>query len=128
MEARPAPPWTWSRPSARRTGPRRRSRRAWPGASAFLALARHVEGVALAALAAHKPDRVLATNVEFYTALLLRGLGLPNDLFTPTFAVARVGGWTAHILEQRRVGRLIRPRAGWVGTDRTWDELEAVRP
>jgi citrate synthase len=79
------------------------------------ALARHVESVALRALAARKPDRPLATNVEFYTALLLHGLGIPKELFTPTFAIGRVLGWTAHGLEQLRDGRLIRPESRYVG-------------
>jgi citrate synthase len=78
-------------------------------------LARAVEKAALRLLAEHKPDRRLDTNVEFYTALLLHGLGLPNDLFTPIFAVGRVLGWTAHCLEQLREGRLIRPESAYVG-------------
>ena len=78
-------------------------------------LARAVETTALRLLAEHKPDRRLNTNVEFYTALLLHGLGLPNDLFTPIFAVGRVLGWTAHCLEQLREGRLIRPESSYVG-------------
>jgi citrate synthase len=78
-------------------------------------LARAVEKTALRLLKDHKPDRRLDTNVEFYTALLLHGLGLPNDLFTPIFAVGRVLGWTAHCLEQLREGRLIRPESGYVG-------------
>jgi citrate synthase len=90
----------------------------------LFALARHVEAVALRLLAAHRPGRPLATNVEFYTALLLHGLGLPADLFTPTFAVGRVAGWTAHALEQRAVGRLIRPTSTSVGPrDRRWVPL-----
>jgi len=48
---------------------------------------------------AHRPERRLDTNVEFYTALLLHGLGLPSELFTSTFAVGRVVGWSAHCLE-----------------------------
>lgn len=79
------------------------------------ALARNVEATALRLLAQHKPDRKLQTNVEFYTALLLHGLGLPTELFTPTFAVGRVLGWTSHCLEQLREGRLIRPDAAYVG-------------
>lgn len=79
------------------------------------ALARHVEQVALRLLAERKPDRRLDTNVEFYTALLLHGLGLPKELFTPTFAVGRVLGWTAHCLEQLREGRLIRPESVYIG-------------
>ncbi len=78
-------------------------------------LARAVEKTALRLLAEHKPGRRLDTNVEFYTALLLHGLGLPNDLFTPIFAVSRVLGWTAHCLEQLREGRLIRPESSYVG-------------
>lgn len=83
--------------------------------------ARMVERVVLRVLAELKPHRALATNVEFYTALLLHGLALPASMFTPTFAVARVGGWTAHVLEQAREDRLIRPRAIYVGpVDRAW--------
>jgi citrate synthase len=78
-------------------------------------LARAVEKTALRLLAEHKPDRRLDTNVEFYTALLLHGLGLPTELFTPIFAVGRVLGWTAHCLEQLREGRLIRPESAYVG-------------
>jgi citrate synthase len=78
-------------------------------------LARHVETTALRLLREKKPDRRLDTNVEFYTALLLHGLGLGTELFTPTFAIGRVAGWTAHCLEQLREGRLIRPRADYVG-------------
>jgi citrate synthase len=80
-------------------------------------LARDVEAVALRLLAEHKPGRRLDTNVEFYTALLLHGLGLASDLFTPTFAVGRVLGWTAHCLEQLRDGRLIRPQSRYVGPE-----------
>ena len=78
-------------------------------------LARSVEATALRLLREHKPDRRLDTNVEFYTALLLHGLGLATDLFTPTFAVGRVLGWSAHCLEQLREGRLIRPQSAYVG-------------
>jgi citrate synthase len=53
--------------------------------------------------------------VEFYTAVLLESLGLPRGAFTTTFAVGRVAGWCAHVAEQRRVGRLIRPSARYVG-------------
>jgi citrate synthase len=78
-------------------------------------LAKQVEQAALRLLAQHKPGRCLQTNVEFFTALLLHGLGLPAELFTPTFAVGRVVGWTAHCLEQLREGRLIRPDAKYIG-------------
>jgi len=78
-------------------------------------LARSVESTALRLLRERKPDRRLDTNVEFYTALLLHGLGLPVELFTPTFAVGRVLGWAAHCLEQLREGRLIRPQSVYIG-------------
>jgi len=78
-------------------------------------LARKVETTALRLLRERKPDRRLDTNVEFYTALLLHGLGLPTELFTPTFAVGRVLGWAAHCLEQLRDGRLIRPQSAYIG-------------
>ena len=78
-------------------------------------LARAVEATALRLLHARKPGRRLDTNVEFYTALLLHGLGLPAELFTPTFAVGRVLGWAAHCLEQLRDGKLIRPQSAYIG-------------
>ncbi|HEX5214993.1 MAG TPA: citrate synthase/methylcitrate synthase [Vicinamibacterales bacterium] len=80
-------------------------------------LARAVEAAALRQLRERKPDRRLDTNVEFYTALLLHGLGLPTELFTPTFAVGRAAGWAAHCLEQIKDGRLIRPQSEYVGPD-----------
>ena len=79
------------------------------------ALARAVEEVAVRILAQKKPGRRLDTNVEFYTALLLHGLDIPKELFTPTFAIGRVLGWTAHCLEQLREGRLIRPQSEYIG-------------
>ena len=87
-------------------------------------LALDVEKTALRLLAEHKPGRNLQTNVEFYTALLLYGLGLPTELFTPTFAVGRVAGWTAHNFEQRELDRLIRPQSEYVGgKDGLWVPL-----
>ena len=83
--------------------------------AARLALADTVEKEALAALRAAKPDRVLETNVEFYTALLLEALGFPRDAFTGVFAAGRVGGWVAHAHEQVETGRLIRPQSKYVG-------------
>ncbi|MFN5490272.1 MAG: citrate/2-methylcitrate synthase, partial [Bradyrhizobium sp.] len=67
------------------------------------------------ALRKNNPARPLETNVEFFTAILLDGLGIPRQAFTPIFAVARAAGWTAHALEQRRTGRLIRPSSSYVG-------------
>jgi citrate synthase len=96
------------------------------GDAALYDLARSVETTALRLLREHKPDRSLQTNVEFYTALLLHGLGLPTDLFTPLFAVGRVSGWVAHCLEQLAHGRLIRPQSEYVGErDRRWVPVEA---
>ena len=78
-------------------------------------LARSVEAVALKLLEEYKPGRRLQTNVEFYTALLLHGLGFGVELFTPTFAIGRASGWIAHAFEQRRVNRIIRPQSEYVG-------------
>jgi citrate synthase len=74
-----------------------------------------LEKAALAELHARKPDRVLATNVEFWSAVVLDLAAVPPDLFTSLFTCARVAGWSAHILEQKREGRLIRPTARYVG-------------
>ncbi|AUX21125.1 citrate synthase [Sorangium cellulosum] len=93
----------------------RLARTAGGARGARLALARAVERAAEAALRARHPDRPLRANVEFYTAVLLDALGLPRALFSPTFAVGRVAGWCAHIDEQRRAGRLIRPSSRYVG-------------
>src|SRR5579863_5354375 len=78
-------------------------------------LSRRVEELALTLLEEEKPGRRLYTNVEFYSAALLASVGLSGDLFTPTFAVSRVAGWTAHILEQIGNNRLIRPEADYTG-------------
>ncbi|WP_327054076.1 citrate synthase/methylcitrate synthase [Halomicrococcus gelatinilyticus] len=87
----------------------------------FFETVQSFEDVAVDVLAEHKPDRSLETNVEFYTAALLHGVGVPRDLFTATFGVSRVGGWTAHCLEQLEDNRLVRPRARYVGdAGRTW--------
>ena len=84
-------------------------------------LARSVESVALRLLEEYKPGRRLQTNVEFYTALLLHGLGLDVPLFTPTFAVSRVSGWIAHAFEQRAANRIIRPQSEYTGPrNRQW--------
>jgi citrate synthase len=84
-------------------------------ASKRLELARAVERAAVELLAARYPERALRTNVEFYTAVLLDTLGLDRRLFSATFAVGRVVGWYAHVREQRRTGRLIRPASRYVG-------------
>ena len=87
-------------------------------------LARAVERTALRLLEEYKPGRRLQTNVEFYTALLLHGLDLDVELFTPTFAISRVSGWIAHALEQQRANRIIRPQSAYSGPrNRTWVPL-----
>ena len=80
-----------------------------------IAFAEEVEAAALAELRQRHPDRALDTNVEFYTALLLDAVGLPRALFTPAFAIGRVFGWSAHVMEQETSGRLIRPAARYIG-------------
>lgn len=80
-----------------------------------LAFAREVERVALAKLAAHKPDRPLDTNVEFYTALLLDALDFDRSQFTALFALGRMLGWCAHVYEQQHTGKLIRPQSEYIG-------------
>jgi len=78
-------------------------------------VAEALEQAALEELAARHPDRVLATNVEFWSAVVLDIADIPPPLFPSLFACARVAGWSAHILEQMRTGRLIRPSAKYVG-------------
>ena len=78
-------------------------------------VAEALEEAALAELQARYPDRVLATNVEFWSAVVLDLAEVPPELFTSMFTCARTAGWSAHILEQKREGRLIRPTAQYVG-------------
>jgi citrate synthase len=54
-------------------------------------------------------------NVEFYASVVLDAIGLPRQLFTPTFAISRVIGWTAHIVEQAANNKILRPSARYVG-------------
>ena len=81
------------------------------------ALSHEVEELVLQLLEEEKPGRKLYTNVEFYSAALLSSVGLPGDFFTPTFAVSRVAGWTAHVLEQVHNNRLIRPESDYTGPE-----------
>jgi len=74
-----------------------------------------LENAALAELRARRTDRVLETNVEFWAAIVLDFAGVPANLFTSMFTCARTAGWAAHILEQKRTGRLVRPSARYVG-------------
>jgi citrate synthase len=77
--------------------------------------AKALEVAALAALQARHPERVLATNVEYWAAVVLDVADIPAKLTPAMFACARVAGWSAHILEQKRVARLIRPSARYIG-------------
>ena len=78
-------------------------------------VAEKLEEVALKALQEKSPDRVLATNVEYYSAIVLDVAEIPPPLAPAMFACSRVAGWSAHILEQKRTGRLFRPSAKYVG-------------
>ena len=86
-----------------------------PATAGRLAYASAVEQGAIAALRRHKPGRRLDTNVEYYTALLLEALEIPRSAFTALFAVGRTAGWCAHIFEQEKGGRIIRPQSNYVG-------------
>ena len=86
-----------------------------PQTAGRLAFAVEVEKSAIAALRRYKPGRRLDTNVEYYTALLLEALEVPRSAFTALFAVGRVAGWCAHIFEQEKGGRIIRPQSNYVG-------------
>ncbi len=86
-----------------------------PATAGRLAYAAAVEQGAIAALRRHKPGRRLDTNVEYYTALLLEALEIPREAFTALFAVGRVAGWCAHVFEQEKGGRIIRPQSSYVG-------------
>ena len=79
-------------------------------------VAEALEKSALAELRDRRPDRVLETNVEFWAAIILDFAGIPPHMFTSMFTCARTAGWSAHILEQKRMGRLIRPSAAYVGS------------
>ena len=96
--------------------PQRQKRRpARAGALVLEPAAEELEQVALAALQERSPDRVLATNVEYYSAIVLDVAEIPPALAPAMFACSRVAGWSAHILEQKRTGRLFRPSARYVG-------------
>ena len=93
-------------------------------------IAEALEKAALAELQARRPDRVLATNVEFWSAVVLDFAEVPAHMFTSMFTCARVGGWSAHILEQKKLQRLVRPSALYVGPPTRkptevegWDEI-----
>lgn len=88
-----------------------------------------LEQAALAELAERRPDRVLATNVEFWAAIVLDFAGVAPHQFTSMFTCARTAGWSAHILEQKRLGKLVRPSARYVGPDpRSPQDVEGFSP
>src|SRR6478672_8886270 len=87
-------------------------------------VAEELEGVALAALQKRSPDRVLATNVEYYSAIVLDVAEIPPRLAPAMFACSRVAGWSAHIIEQKKTGRLFRPSARYVGPGERTVELK----
>jgi citrate synthase len=92
-------------------------------------VAEALEKAALAELRERRPDRVLETNVEFWAAIVLDFAEVPPHMFTSMFTCARTGGWSAHILEQKRTGRLIRPSAIYTGpSSRRADEVEGWDP
>jgi citrate synthase len=82
-----------------------------------LTFATHVEETAERLLRERRPDHPLYANVEFYASIVLDAIGLPRALFTPTFAVSRVIGWTAHIVEQTRNNAILRPSARYIGPE-----------
>ena len=69
--------------------------------------------------------KALRPNVDFYAASVYYALGIPTDLFTPVFAVSRMAGWTAHVLEQQLDNRLIRPDSEYIGPEKqSWVSIE----
>ncbi len=88
-------------------------------------VAEALEKAALAELRERRPDRVLETNVEFWAAIILDFAEVTPHMFTSMFTCARTAGWSAHILEQKKTGRLIRPSAHYVGpSDRNADSID----
>jgi citrate synthase len=87
--------------------------------AAWLDTAVKVEDVVLRIFGELKPDHIIKTNVEYYAAAVLQGVGLAPDLFPPTFALARMAGWSAHAIEQASADKLIRPDARYVGPPET---------
>jgi citrate synthase len=87
------------------------------GGTSLLAEARVHEAAVLEVIGRLKPGRGIATNVEFYTALVLHGLGFQPEWFTAVFALGRLAGWLAHVAEQQSRGKLIRPESRYVGAE-----------
>jgi citrate synthase len=92
--------------------------------SKYHAIGAKVADTAVAWFEANRPDLMLYPNVDFYSAGVLEAAGVPTDQFTPLFAMSRVAGWTAHVLEQYQDNRLIRPRGQYVGPlDQVWKPI-----
>ncbi|MEI5909021.1 citrate synthase/methylcitrate synthase [Bacillus spongiae] len=85
------------------------------GENNWLDLAIHVENIAIDLLSELKPGRGLYTNIEFYAAAIMKAIDLDSDLFTPTFTVSRMVGWTAHIIEQSENNTIFRPQSEYIG-------------
>lgn len=85
------------------------------GKDAWIDLATQAEKEIIQLLAIHKPGRELYTNVEYYAAAIMRSIDLPPDLFTPTFSMARIVGWTAHAMEQLQNNTIFRPESEYIG-------------
>lgn len=81
-----------------------------------VAFAKYIESRVVEILKELKPGRQLYANVEYYASIVMETVGLPSDLFTPTFACSRAIGWTTHILEQASDNRIIRPSGRYIGT------------
>ncbi len=91
-------------------------------------VALELEKAAIAELAERYPERRMETNVDFWAAVLLDFAEVPGDMMTPLFVAARTAGWSAHILEQKRTGRLIRPSSRYVGPgERPLSEVAGYR-
>jgi citrate synthase len=84
-----------------------------------------LEQAALKELRERRPDRPIETNVEFWAAIVLDFAEVPSHMFTSMFTCARTAGWCAHILEQKKTGRLVRPSARYIGPEpRKPEEVE----
>lgn len=81
----------------------------------WFAMALEVEALAQKLLAEYKPNRTLKTNVEFYAAAVFKAIGLPESIYTATFATSRITGWCAHAIEQAAENRIIRPSSAYIG-------------
>ena len=86
-----------------------------PEDAALVHLATAVEATTLDLLAELRPNKAMGTNVEFYAGVLMHVVGVPRSLFSATFGVARSIGWSAHVLEQTRDRKIVRPSARYIG-------------